>query len=105
MPTMAESNYAEALLVTSSSDPNVVPVGSVFDVSTYGGGWENIYADLAGAGANGHDVITDTLVTPWGTDIDLSWLLQGTDAAAGLNPSDGLVSFLDTAWLDLFHLF
>ena len=51
-----------------------------------------IYADLVGAGANGQNLITDTLTTPWGTDIDLSWLVQGSDAAAGLNPADRPVS-------------
>ena len=106
IPIMFLTNNAEALLVTDSSS-SAVPVGSVFDVQTYPFGFENIYSDLLGAGANGQNLITDTLTTPWGTDLDLSWLVQGLDAAAGLNPTvaDPLVSFMDGAWLDLFHLF
>jgi hypothetical protein len=104
IPDMAYSNYSEALLVTSSADPSLVPEGSIFDLTTYGSGFENIYTDLPGLGADGHNLITDTFVTPFG-DFDLSWLYQSIDASAGLNPSDGLVSFMDAAWLDLIHLF
>ena len=79
-----------------------MPVGSVFDVQTYPFGFVNAYSDLVGAGANGQNLITDTLTTPWGTHIDLSWLVQGFDAAAGLNPADGFVSFANKPWLELF---
>jgi hypothetical protein len=103
IPNMWFSKYSEALLVTNSSDP-AVPDGSVFDVTTDGGGL-NIYSDLAATTPGGHDVITDFLVTSRGAEIDLSWLHQNLDAASGLNPTDGLVSFLDTAWLDILHLF
>ena len=92
--TLPIGNHAQGLLVTSSSDPATVPVGSVFDVESLGLGFKMVYADLVGAGANGQNLITQTLVTPWGMDIDLSWLVQGSDAAAHLNPSDGLVSFI-----------
>ncbi len=100
--TLPIGDHAQGLLVTSSSDPATVPVGSVFDVESLGLGFKMVYADLVGAGANGQNLITQTLVTPWGVDIDLSWLVQGSDAAAHLNPSDGLVSFMHGAWLDLF---
>ena len=101
IPTMLLINDAQVLLVTDSSS-SAVPVGSVFDVQTYPFGFVNIYSDLVGAGANGQNLITDTLTTPWGTDIDLSWLVQGLDAAAGLNPADGFVSFANEPWLELF---
>ena len=101
IPTMVFFTDAEALLVTDSSS-SAVPVGSVFDVQTYPFGFVNVYSDLVGAGANGQNLITDTLTTPWGTDIDLSWLVQGLDAAAGLNPADGFVSFANAPWLELF---
>ena len=101
IPTMVLFNDAQVLLVTDSSSP-AVPVGSVFDVQTYPFGFVNVYSSLVGAGANGQNLITDTLTTPWGTDIDLSWLGQGPDAAAGLNPADGLVSFANAPWLELF---
>ena len=61
----------------------------MFDVESLGLGFKIVYADLVGAGANGQNLITQTLVTPWGVDIDLSWLVQGFDAAAHLNPSEG----------------
>ena len=106
IPKMLLINPAQALLVTDSSS-SAVPVGSVFDVRTYPQfGFTNIYSDLVGAGPNGQNLITDTLTTPWG-NLDLSWLVQGTDAAAGLNPTmaDPLVSFMDGAWLGLFSRF
>lgn len=105
IPQMWFSNNAESLLVTDSQIASI-PNGSVFDIQSYGFGFENIYADLAtGSLTDGTpNTITDTLVTPLG-NLDLSWLYQSLDAANGLNPSDGLVSFLDAAWLDLIHLF
>jgi hypothetical protein len=101
MPDNPYFHYSEALLVTNSSDPAVLPDGSVFDVATYGSGYENVYSDLPGLGADGNNLITDTYVTPFG-DYDLSSLYAGVDASAGLSPSDGLVNFLDAAWLALF---
>jgi hypothetical protein len=41
-------------------------VGSVFDVTTFGSGFENVYSDLVGAGANGANLITDSFDTPFG---------------------------------------
>ena len=87
IPTMLLTHDAEALLVTDSSS-SAVPVGSVFDVQDLGFGFVHVYSDLVGAGVNGQNLITDTLTTPWGTAIDVSWLYQGLDAAAGLNPAD-----------------
>jgi hypothetical protein len=95
------SHYAEALLVTGSSNTAVLPDGSIIDMSTYASGSENIYSDLPGLGTDGNNLITDTLVTPFG-NFDLSSLV---DASAGLAPGDGLVSLLDAAWLDLFNSF
>ena len=100
--TLPIGDHAQGLLVTSSSDPATVPVGSVFDVRTYPFGFVSTYASLVGAGANGQNLITQTLVTPWGVDIDLSRRVQGLDAAAGLNPADGFVSFANKPWLELF---
>jgi hypothetical protein len=72
----ALDSYGEidrTILVTSdlSGTPgtaagDVPPVGSVFDTFTFGDtGIENIYIDLASTAAGG-DVISDTLVTPFG---------------------------------------
>jgi hypothetical protein len=93
------SHYAEALLITDSSDPTVLPDGSVIDMSTNADGWETIYTDLPGLGTDGNNLITDTLVTPFG-NFDLSSLV---DASAGLTPAEHLVTLLDPSWLDLFN--
>jgi hypothetical protein len=68
----------ETVLVTSNTDPDA-PVGSVFETVTWGDtGFENIYSDIASA--SGADVVTDTVVTPFG-DFTIPSAL---DAAAGL---------------------
>jgi hypothetical protein len=41
-------------------------VGSVFEVDNYGHGYELVYSDLVGAGTGGNNLITETLVTPYG---------------------------------------
>jgi len=67
---------------TGTAAGDVPPVGSVFDTLTFGDtGFENIYIDLAST-APGGDVISDTLVTPFGdftipTTLDLSAALVG----------------------------
>jgi hypothetical protein len=98
---MLLSNDSQVLLVTDSSS-SAVPVGSVFDIRTYQGGFKTTYSDLLGAGAEGQNLISYTLTTPLGIDLDLSWLFQGTDAAAGLDPADRFVSFTNKPWLELF---
>ena len=54
-----------------------------------------------GLGPDGQNLITDTFVTPFG-NLDLSWLYASLDASAGLTPAEGLASFADQPWLDLF---
>jgi hypothetical protein len=95
------SNYTESLLITDSLNPDL-PTGSVIDFTNYGFGFENLYMDLPGLGADGENLITATLSTPFG-DFDLSWLYAMLDASAGLSPADGLVSFADAPWLELFE--
>jgi hypothetical protein len=57
----------EELLVDEGGLSGTHPeVGSVFDVTNFGGGFENLYSDLVGAGANGANLITDTFDTPFG---------------------------------------
>jgi hypothetical protein len=67
-------------------------VGSVYDVFNFGGGFENVYTDIAGATASA-DTITDTFVTPFG-NIDLGSLF---DAVQGLDPGDAFTGGLDAA--------
>jgi hypothetical protein len=57
------------------------PPGSVFDNANFGNGFENIYSDVVGAGANGTNLITDTFDTPFGdfnmpTDFDAAALID-----------------------------
>ncbi len=99
--TMFLSNYTESILVTDSLNPDL-PTGSLIDFTNYGFGFENLYMDLPGLGADGENLITATLSTPFG-DFDLSWLYAMLDASAGLSPADGLVSFADAPWLELFE--
>lgn len=76
----ALDNSTETILVTSSSDADALPVGSVFETVTWGDtGFGNIYSDIASTVAGG-DVISDTLVTPFG-DFTVPMTF---DAAAGL---------------------
>jgi hypothetical protein len=80
------SETTETLLVTSDTSGtsgtaagDVPPVGSVFDVANYGSGFETVYSDLAST-TPGADVISDTVVTPFG---DFS-MPDTLDLAAGL---------------------
>jgi hypothetical protein len=100
IPTMLLTHGVETLLITDSSS-SAVPVGSVFEVESLGLGFVHVYSDLVGAGVDGQNLTTDTLLTPWGTAIDVSWLFQGVAVAAGLN-DDELVSFANTPWLEPF---
>jgi hypothetical protein len=66
-------NSTEAILVTSASGVtgtaagDVPPVGSVFNVLETGfSGYDNVYSDIPSTTPGGADVITDTLVTPFG---------------------------------------
>ena len=68
----------QTLLVTSGTD--TLPTGSAIETVSLGSGFENIYADLTSAIPGGPDVISDTLVTPFG-DIAIPNTL---DAVAGL---------------------
>jgi len=78
--TLDEFNdTTETILVTSSTDPALLPQGSEFEIVNFGYGTESVYSDIASATA-GHDVITETLVTPFG-DISMP---PSFDAAAGL---------------------
>jgi hypothetical protein len=93
-PNMISTNDSQALVVTdvgsstAGTEPgDVPPVGSVFDTFDLFGsdsGFENVYSDLPSSSGN---VISDTLVTPFG-DIDLSPFVQDLDAAAGLDGID-----------------
>jgi hypothetical protein len=62
--------------------------GSVFNVTDIGLGFGNVYADAVGAGHDGSDALSDTLVTPLG-NIDLSNLVDFTSADSGTGDLGG----------------
>ena len=78
--TLDEFNDStETILVTSSTDPAVLPQGSEFEIVNFGYGFESFYSDIASPTPGG-DAIMETLVTPFG-DITMP---PPFDAAAGL---------------------
>jgi hypothetical protein len=60
-------------------------VGSVYDAFNLGSGFENVYTAVPGTG--GSDLVTDTLVTPFG-NVNLDSLFGSIDAAAPMQPGD-----------------
>ncbi|WP_343710310.1 hypothetical protein [Mycobacterium sp.] len=84
--TVPSSGGYQVILVTSdlagtpgAAAGDVPPVGSVFATVSLGHGFENVYSDLASTTPGG-DVISDTLVTPFGQfSIPIPF-----DAAAGI---------------------
>lgn len=102
VPDLSYSHYTETVLVTASADQTVLPDGSIFDVTTYGNGFESIYSDIPGAGTGGNDLITDYLVTPFGNEINLSPFYQTIDASEGMHGTGAVANFFDAAWLDMF---
>jgi hypothetical protein len=70
-------DVTQTLLVTSGNE--TMPTGSVIETVSLGGGFENIYTDLASTTAGG-DTFSEFLVTPFG---DISMPVT-SDLAAGL---------------------
>jgi hypothetical protein len=70
-------DVTQTLLVTSGNE--AMPTGSVIETVSLGGGFENIYTDLASTTAGG-DTYSEFLVTPFG---DISMPVT-SDLAAGL---------------------
>jgi hypothetical protein len=74
-----------------------VPNHSLIDIWNLGGGYENIYTDLAGLGTGGANEITDTVVTPFGNfDIPTTF-----DAAALDFAAPAAATALDADWTTL----
>jgi hypothetical protein len=73
---------AELLVTSSAQGTSAPPVGSVYDVIDIGGGFENVYSDIAPTTPGGTDTLSDTLVTPFG-DVPLT-----TNFHAFLDPAD-----------------
>jgi hypothetical protein len=74
-------------------------VGTVYSVTDFGGGFENVYEATPNADGTAAVSITDYLVTPFG-NIDLSTMF---DAIAQLDPGDAAAGVSDAAsGFDLF---
>lgn len=97
LTTDGVGTYTEAVLVTQdvagtagTAAGDIPAVGSIFNTIDYGGD-ELVYSDLVGK--SGSDVITDTLVTPYG-DYDIPTTFDAADAEtlsnnATIDLSDG----------------
>jgi hypothetical protein len=79
-------------VVTQDLTGHAPAVGSVFEVDNYGHGYELVYSDLVGAGTDGHNLYTDTLVTPFG-----DYTIPTTYDAAAVLASDSSSSFPSSA--------
>lgn len=92
---------AELLVTSTAEGTSAPPVGSVYDVIDIGGGFENIYADIAPTTPGGADTLSDTLVTPFGDvplttplhayldPMDSFFLYGGTDPSTALTDPSG----------------
>jgi hypothetical protein len=62
--------FSELVVTNSEQDTTAPAVGSVYQITNMGDGFENVYADVAPTTPGGTDTLSDTLVTPFG-DIPL----------------------------------
>jgi hypothetical protein len=89
--TNTEFTISSVTAAAGDAGSSALPTdGTVYDVLNLGGGIENVYEAVPGAGGT----VTDTLVTPFG-DINLDSLVAGIDAATTLNPGDAFTGGLD----------
>ena len=74
----------EELLVDQGYASGTTPeVGSVFDVTNFGGGFENIYSDLVGAGSQWGKRDQRMCSTPLGFDITIPTTFDAAALALG----------------------
>lgn len=59
-------NTTQDQYVVTDSTGGAPPDGSVFEVYNYGHGYETVYSDIVNGNGPGHNLITDTIVTPFG---------------------------------------
>jgi hypothetical protein len=114
---------AELLVTSSEADTTAPPVGSVYDVINIGGGFENVYSDIAPSAPGGTDTLSDTLVTPFGNialtpslhaflDPTYSYFLYGTTdpptqttdptAVGSINDNAASTAFFDKVFGDFY---
>ncbi len=56
------SGFVNQEIFATDGQGTIVPTGSIFDFTNFGGGYENEYSDVVGT----QDAITDTFITPFG---------------------------------------
>ena len=87
-------NPTDAAAVLNGLDTADLPsLGTVYSVTDFGSGFENVYEAIPNAAGTAASNITDTLVTPLG-NIDLSTMF---DAIKELNPGDAAAGVIDTS--------
>jgi hypothetical protein len=59
-------SFSELLVTSSEQGTSAPPLGSVYEINNLGGGFENVYSDIAPTTPGGTDTLSDTLVTPFG---------------------------------------
>ncbi|HEU4361269.1 MAG TPA: hypothetical protein VFR27_07135 [Mycobacterium sp.] len=101
--------FSELLVTRSEEGTSAPPVGSVYEITNKGHGFENVYADIAPTTPGGPDTLSDTLVTPFGniplmtnlhTFFDSRYsffLFNPADSGAGAMDSSAANSADDTA--------
>ncbi len=62
----SQLQYSHPLVDSAYQTGTVPAAGSVFDITNFGSGFENVYTDLVGAGTGGANLITDLFDTPFG---------------------------------------
>ncbi len=96
---LSVSSVDAATDLTNSETAELPAVGTVYSVTDFGGGFENVYEAVPNADGTAASSITDYLVTPFG-NIDLSSMF---DAIAQLDPGDAAAGVSDAAsGFDLF---
>ncbi len=114
---------AELLVTSSEAGTTAPPVGSVYDVINIGGGFENVYSDIAPTAPGGADTLSDTFVTPFGNipltpnlhafldPADLYFLYGTTDpstptpdptAVGPINDTAASTAFFDKIYSDFY---
>jgi hypothetical protein len=72
----------DATAVAPSDEADLPLLGTVYDVTNFGSGYENVYTDIPGADGSLTDgTVADTFVTPFG-DYDLSSLVSAFDLSS-----------------------
>lgn len=87
-------DVTSAASATGGSTAGLPADGTIYDITNFGSGYENVYTDVPGAAAGDAGTATDTFVTPFG-DYDLSSLVSAFDLSS-LDPGAAFGIAADT---------